>query len=105
MFDPTNMMVQQMIAQRGIESRNQGQSALAMGTVAQQALWTYDANGRLVMRDIDEAMSIAQGIASMNAKPSAPEAQTLSVTDVVNIVQQVLATHSVSKTKKKKRKA
>jgi len=75
MFDPTNRMITRMVDTEALNARNAGQQALAQGSVAQQALWTYDSAGRLVMRDIDEAVSIAQGIAAMNATKAQPSAQ------------------------------
>ena len=90
MFDPTNRLVTRMVDQEAINQRNAGQQALAQGTLAQQSLWTYDASGRLVMRDVDEALAIAKGIHAMNnvgQQPALPQASNqLTAQDIVNIV-------------------
>src|SRR5687767_1934706 len=84
MFDPTNRLVTKMVDAEAINKRNEGQQTLATGTVAQQALWTYDAQGRLVMREIDEAVSIAEGINRMNtAAANKSQAQPDDIATIV----------------------
>jgi hypothetical protein len=66
--------------------RNAGQQALAQGTIAQQALWTYDAAGNLVMRDVDEALAIARGIQAMNQVQAPAPASTVTIDDLAQAV-------------------
>jgi len=91
MFDPTNRMVNRMVDQEATNVRNQGQAQLAQGTVAQQSLWTYNARGELVMRDIDEALAIARGITAMNQQvqpqPAQQDLAAIIATTVASTIQ------------------
>ena len=91
MFDPMNRMMAKMVDTEAINARNAGQQSLATGTVAQQALWTYDAAGRLVMREIDEAVSIAEGIHRMNAAASNRQATPTETISNADLAQAILA--------------
>lgn len=102
LFDPTNRMVSRVLDQEALAQRNQGQQQILQSSVATQALWHYDSQGRLVMRDPDEALAYAQAYNQLNAKVAPNQVATGPSQDTLLILQALQQLASQPKKAKKR---